>query len=96
MIARYCNSQRVLRLVLSDVDFVGLVKGLLKEVAISLLEVMSLFSNFIERFVSVVVGSVLVDFIMFQWVFDWASMVFPELLFKFRSILVNFLVQYGY
>ena len=70
VVGRLCNVLIVLRLLWSDVKFVGLVKCLLKEFAIALLDVAILLPNFMERFGSVVVGCLLLsDFMVFQYVF---------------------------
>ena len=66
------------------------------EVAISLFEVMVVFLDYIEKFVPVVVGNLLGGFMVFQYVFECGNLVFPELLFMFRKVLVNFLVQNRY
>ena len=70
MVGRLCSCLIVLRLFLSFVKFVGFVKCLLKELAMSLLEVMVWLLNLIEWFGSVEVGSLLFnDLIVFQYVF---------------------------
>ena len=69
VVLRLWTCLSVLRLFLSVVEFVGLVKCLLKEFAISLLVVRILLLNFIERLGSVDVGSLLFkDLIVFQYV----------------------------
>ena len=69
VVLRLWTCLSVLRLFLSEVEFVGLVKCLLKELAISLLVVRILLLNFIERLGSVDVGSLLFkDLIVFQYV----------------------------
>ena len=58
---------RMRRLVLSGVKSVGLVKCLLNELAMFLLELWMMLLNFIERLGSVEVGSLLFkDLIVFQ------------------------------
>ena len=70
----------VCRLFLSELKLVGLVKYLLNALAIALLEVRVLLLNFMDRFGSVVVGSLLLsDLIVFQYVFWlclWSHCVF--------------------
>ena len=67
VVGRLCNVLIVLRLLWSDVKFVGLVKCLLKEFAIALLVVAILLPNLMERLGSVVVGCLLLsDFMVFQ------------------------------
>ena len=70
----------VCRLFLSELKLVGLVKCLLNALAIALLEVRVLLLNFMDRFGSVVVGSLLLsDLIVFQYVFWlclWSHCVF--------------------
>ena len=67
VVFRFCSCLRVVRLVLSGVKFVGLVKCLLKEFAMFLLEVLVWLLNFIERLGSVFVGDLLFsDFMVFQ------------------------------
>ena len=64
---RFWRFPRVRCLVLSGVKFVGLVKCLLKELAMFLLELWVTLVNFIERLGSVEVGSLLFrDLIVFQ------------------------------
>ena len=67
VVLRFCRFLRVRRLVLSGVKFVGLVKCLLNELAMFLLELWVTLVNFIERLGSVEVGSLLFrDLIVFQ------------------------------
>ena len=67
VVLRFCRFLRVRRLVLSGVKFVGLVKCLLNELAMFLLELWMMLLNFIERLGSVEVGSLLFkDLIVFQ------------------------------
>ena len=67
VVLRFCRFLRVRRLVLSGVKFVGLVKCLLNELAMFLLELWMMLLNFIEPLGSVEVGSWLFkDLIVFQ------------------------------
>ena len=67
VVLRFWRFLRVRRLVLSGVKFVGLVKCLLNELAMFLLELWVTLLNFIERLGSVEVGSLLFrDLIVFQ------------------------------
>ena len=67
VVLRFWRFLRVRRLVLSGVKFVGLVKCLLNELAMFLLELWVTLLKFIERLGSVEVGSLLFrDLIVFQ------------------------------
>ena len=69
VVSRLWSFLIVRRLFLSGVKFVGFVKCLLKELAISLLELQVMLLNFIDRFGSMEVGSLLFnDLIVFQYV----------------------------
>ena len=76
MFSKLCRALRVVRLVLSDWWLVGLVKYLLKELAISLLVLAVVLLKLMERLGSLVIGSLLLsDFIVFQyvvWLFLWS------------------------
>ena len=80
VVSRLCSCLIVLRFLLSEVKLVGLVKCLLNELAISLLVVLMLLLKVMDRFGSVVVGSLLFrDFIVRQYVFWlclWSHEVF--------------------
>ena len=58
MVSRFLSSLIVPRFVLSDVKYVGLLKCLLNELAMYLMEVMMILLNSVEWLGSVVVGKV--------------------------------------
>ena len=67
VVSRLCSCLIVPRFVWYVVKFVGLVKCILKELAVAFLEVLQ---NFIGRVGSVLVGSLLLsNFIVFQYIF---------------------------
>lgn len=69
VVSKLCNSLSVVRFVLSGVKFVGFVKYLLNELAIVLFVEWVMLLKDIERFGSLVVGSLLLRaFIVFQYV----------------------------